>query len=202
MSFGLTNALTHFTYLMNLVFMPELDKFVVVVIDDILIYYKNKEDHAEHLWTVLTRLREHQLYAKFSKCMFWLEEIQFLGHVLSAKGIAIDPSKVKDILEWKSPTTVHQVRSFLGLAGYYLRFIPNFSKIVKPITELLKNDVKFNWFPKCNEAFGQLKTVLTTAPVLAQPDIEKSFDVYCDASDIGLGCVLMQEGRVLAYASR
>jgi hypothetical protein len=123
-----------------------------------------------------------------------LEEIQFLGHVLSAKGITVDPSKVKDILEWKSPTSVHQVRSFLGLYGYYRRFIPDFSKIVKPITKLLKNDVKFDWSPKCKEAFEQLKILLTTAPVLAQPDIEKPFDVYCDALGIGLGCVLMQEG--------
>jgi hypothetical protein len=149
LSFGLTNAPAHFTYLMNSVFMPELDKFVVVFIDDILIYSKNKDEHAEHLRIVLTRLREHQLYAKFRKCAFWLEEIQFLGHVLPAKGIAVNPSKVKDILELKSPTTVHQVRSFLRLAGYYHRFIPDFSKIVKPITELLKNDVKFNWSPKC-----------------------------------------------------
>jgi hypothetical protein len=119
MSFGLTNAPAHFTYLMNSVFMPELDKFVVVFIDDILIYSKNEEEHARHLRIVLTRLREHQLYAKFSKCAFWLEEIQFLEHVLSANGIAVGPSKVKDILEWKPPTTVHQVRSFLGLAGYY-----------------------------------------------------------------------------------
>jgi hypothetical protein len=201
MSFGLTNASSHFTYLMNSVFMPELDKFVVDFIDDILIYSKNEEEHAKHLRIVLTRLREHQLYAMFSKCAFWLEEIQFLGHVLSAKGIAIDPSKVQDILEWKSPTTVHQVRSFLGLAGYYHRFIPNFSKIVQPIIGLLKNDTKFDWSSKCNEAFEQLKVLLTTAPVLAQPDIEKTFDVYCDASVSGLGCVLMQEGRVIAYAS-
>jgi hypothetical protein len=151
---------------------------------------------------VLTRLREHQLYAKFSKCAFWLDKIQFLGHVLSANGIAVDPSKIKDILEWKSPTSVHQVRSFLGLAGYSRRFIPDFSKIVKRITGLLKNDTKFDWSSKCNEAFEQLKVLLTTAPVLAQPDIEKSFDVYCDASGSGLGCVLMQEGRVIAYASR
>jgi hypothetical protein len=151
---------------------------------------------------VLTRLREHQLYAKFSKCVFWLEEIQFVGHVLCAKGIAVDPSKVKDILEWNSPTIVHQVRSFLGLAGYYHRFILDFSKIVKPITGLLKNDTKFDGSPKCNEAFEQLKVLLTTAPVLAQPDIEMPFDVYCDASGSGLGCVLMQEGRVIAYASR
>jgi hypothetical protein len=202
MSFGLTNAPVHFTYLMNLVFMPELDKFVVVFIDDILIYSKNEEEHAQHLRIILTRLREHQLYAKFSKCAFWLEEIQFLGHVLSANGIAVDPSKVKDILEWKPPTTMHQVRSFLGLAGYYRRFIPDFSKLVKPITSLLKNDTKFNWSSRCNEAFEQLKVLLTTAPVLAQPDIEKPFDVYCDASGSGLGCVLMQEGRVIAYASR
>jgi hypothetical protein len=119
MSFGLTNAPARFTYLMNSIFMPELDKFVVVFIDDILIYSKNEEEHAQHLRIVLTLLREHQLYAKFSKCAFWLEEIQFLGHVLSANGIAVDPSKVNDIIEWKSPTTVHQVRSFLGLAGYY-----------------------------------------------------------------------------------
>jgi hypothetical protein len=153
MSFGLTNAPAHFTYLMNSVFMLELDKFVVVFIDDILFYSKNEEEHAKHLRIVLTHLREHQLYAKFSKCAFWLEKIQFLGHVLSAKGIAVDPSKVKDILEWNSPTTVHQVRSFLRLAGYYRRFIPDFSKIVKPITGLLKNDTKFDWSSKCNEAF-------------------------------------------------
>jgi hypothetical protein len=145
MSFGLTYAPAHFTYLINSVFMPELDKFVVVFIDNILIYSKNEEEHAKHLLIVLTCLREHQLYAKFSRCTFLLEEIQFLGHVLSTKGIAVDPSKVKDILEWNSPTTVHQVRSFLGLDGNYRRFIPDFSKIVKPIMGLLKNDTNFDW---------------------------------------------------------
>jgi hypothetical protein len=194
MFFGLTNAPALFTYLMNSVFMPELDKFVVVFIDDILIYSKNEEEHARHLRGVLTHLREHQLYAKFRKCAFWLEEIQFLGHVLSAKGIAVDPSKVKDILEWKPPTTEHQIQSFLRLADYYHRFIPDFSKLVKRITSLLKNDTKFNWSSKCNEAFEQLKVLLTTAPVLTQPDIERPFDVYCDASGNGVICVLMQEG--------
>ena len=148
------------------------------------------------------KLREHRLYAKFSKCEFWLEEVSFLGHVLSKDGIAVDPNKVQDVLDWKQPQNVHEIRSFLGLAGYYRRFIENFSKIVKPMTELLKNGVKFEWSPACEEAFQTLKDRLTTAPVLAQPDISKSFDVYCDASRIGLGCVLMQEGRVVAYASR
>jgi hypothetical protein len=150
---------------------------------------------------VLTRLREHKLYAKFSKCEFWLDQVPFLGHILSAEGVVVDPGKVKDILEWKSPTTVHLVRSFLGMDGYYCRFIPDFSKISKPITELLKNNVKFNWTPECNEAFEMLKKLLTTAPVLAQPNIEKSFDVYCDASGTGIRCVLMQDGCVIAYAS-
>jgi hypothetical protein len=182
--------------------MPKLDKFVVVFIDDILVYSKSEEEHAEHLRVVLTRLRDHQLHAKFSKCEFWLKEVQFLGHVLSAEGVAVDPGKVKDILNWKPPISVHEVRSFLGMTGYYPRFIPDFSKVAKPITELLKNQTKFIWSPECEKAFRILKKSLTTAPVLAQPDIEKSFDVYCDASGIGLGCVLMQEGRVIAYDSR
>ena len=137
MSFGLTNAPTFFMYLMNSVFMPELDKFLVVFIDDILIYSKNEEEHARHLRIILTRLREHQLYAKFSKCEFWLDRVQFLGHVLTPEGVSIDPSKVQDVLDWKSPRSVHQIRQFLGLAGYYRRFIPDFSKIAQPMTKLL-----------------------------------------------------------------
>jgi hypothetical protein len=137
MSFGLTNAPTYFMYLMNSVFMPKLDKFVIMFIDDILIYSENKEDHAKHLRIVLTRLRDHQLYAKFSKCGFWLKIVPFLSHVLSKHGISVDPSKVQEVMDWKSPTIVHEVQSFLGLAGYYHRFIPDFSKIAKPMTSLL-----------------------------------------------------------------
>ena len=111
--------------------------------------------------------------------------------MLSAEGIVVDPSKVEEVLNWKAPTTVHQVRSFLGLAGYYRRFIPDFSRIAKPITGLLKNQTKFVWSTECEEAFQTLKKLLTTAPVLAQPDIERPFDIYCDASRIGIGCVLM-----------
>ncbi|WVZ93199.1 hypothetical protein U9M48_039199 [Paspalum notatum var. saurae] len=193
MSFGLTNAPAFFMYMMNSVFMNELDKFVVVFIDDILVYSKNKKEHEEHLRIVLSRLREHKLYAKFSKCAFWLNEVAFLGHVLSEKGVAVDPSKVED--------TVTEIRSFLGLAGYYRRFIKGFSKIAKPMTALTQKNAKFVWSPKCDEAFQTLKKLLTSAPILPQPDITKPFEVYCDASGSGLGCVLMQEGRVIAYAS-
>ncbi|WVZ84291.1 LOW QUALITY PROTEIN: hypothetical protein U9M48_031341 [Paspalum notatum var. saurae] len=200
MSFGLTNAPAFFMYLMNSVFTNELDKFVVVFIDDILVYSKNEKEHEEHLRIVLSRLREHKLYAKFSKCAFWLKEVAFLGHILSAKWSSI-PKKVEDVLNWKQPQTVTEIRSFLGLAGYYRRFIKDFSKIAKPMTALTQKNAKFAWSPKCEEAFGTLKKLLTSAPVLAQPDITKPFDVYCDASGSGLGCVLMQEGRVIAYAS-
>jgi len=186
---------------MNSVFMPELDKFVVVFIDDILVYSRNEGEHAEHLRVVLSRLREYQLYAKFSKCEFWLKKVPFLGHVLSEEGISVVPAKVQEVLDWKVPTSVHEVRSFLGLAGYYRRFILEFSKISKSLTRLLQKDEKFVWTPECEEAFHKLRTLLTSAPVLAQPDIEKPFDVFCDTSGIGIGCVLMQEGRVIAYAS-
>src|SRR6185295_15864686 len=202
MSFGLTNAPAYFMYLMNSVFMPDLDKFVVVFIDDILVYSKNEEDHAQHLRIVLQRLRDHKLYAKFSKCAFWLDRVKFLGHTISSEGISVDPSKVQEVMDWKPPTSVHQIRSFLGLARYYRRFIPDFSRIAKPMTELLKKGVKFVWDEKCEKAFHTLRQHLTTAPVLAQPDNAKPFDVYCDASGTGLGCVLMQDNRVIAYASR
>jgi hypothetical protein len=202
MSFGLTNALAYFMYMMNSVFMPELDKFVVVFIDDILVYSKNKEEHTGHLYVVLQRLREHRLYAKLSKCDFLLKEIKFLGHTISQAGIVVDPDKVQEVMNWKPPTTVCQIQSFLGLAGYYQRFIPDFSRIAKPMTELLKKGAKFVWGQKCEDAFHTLRQHLTTVPVLVQPDSGKPFDVYCDASGTGLGCVLMQDNWVISYASR
>jgi hypothetical protein len=200
MSFGLTNAPAYFMYLMNSVFMPELDRFVIVFIDNILIYSKNEEDHADHLRVVLQRLWDHHLYAKFSKCEFWLNSVKFLGNTISSEGISVDPSKVQEVMDWKPPISVHQIRSFLGLAGYYRRFIPDFSRIAKPMTELLKKGVKFVWDDKCAKVFHTLTAQLTTAPVLAQPDNTKPFDVYCDASGTRLGCVLMQDNRVIAYA--
>jgi len=141
---------------MNSVFMPELDKFVVVFINDILVYLENEQAHAEHLSVVLTRLREHLLYAKFSKCEFCLKKVPFLGHILSEEGIAMDPSKVQEVMDWKAPTSVLKVRSFLGLAGYYHRFIPDFSKIAKPMTSLIQKDHKFTWTEGCEVAFHTL----------------------------------------------
>jgi hypothetical protein len=152
MSFGLTNAPAYFMYLMNSVFMHEMDKFVVVFIDDILVYSKNEEENASHLHVVLQRLREHRLYAKLSKCDFWLKEIKFLGHTISQAGIPVDPDKVQEVMNWKPPMIVRQIRSFPGLAGYYRRFIPDFSRIAKPITELLKKEAKFVWGQKCEDA--------------------------------------------------
>jgi hypothetical protein len=130
---------------------------------------------------------------KFSKCEFLINEVSFLCHMISPEGIIVDSGKVQDVLDWKPPKSVHQVRSFLGLAGYYRKFIPNFSKISKPITELLKKGSKYVWSKDCDEAFKILKKLLTSL-VLAQLDISKSFDIYCDASSTGLSCVLMQEG--------
>ena len=191
MSFGLTNAPAHFMYLMNSVFMPELDKFVMVFIDDILIYSKNEEEHAEHLRIVLQRLREHKLYAKISKCDFWLTEVQFLGHIISKDGISVDPGKIQDVLNWNGPTSVPEMRSFLGLAGYYRRFVPDFSKIARPMTEWLKKGVKIVWDDKCEQAFQTLRKLFTSAPVLTKSDITRLFDVYCDASGASFRCVLI-----------
>jgi hypothetical protein len=171
--------------------MPELDKFVVVFIDDILIYSKSEEEHVQYLWVILQWLRDHQLYVKFSKWAFWVKEVSFLGHIISTEGIAVDPSKVQEVLDWKSLRSVMQIRSFLRLVGYYRRFIPNFSKITKPMIQLLEKETKFKWSMQCKEVFLTLKKLLTTTPVLAQPDIEKSFDMYCDASGTDIGGVLM-----------
>ncbi|KAA3473699.1 DNA/RNA polymerases superfamily protein [Gossypium australe] len=181
--FGLTNAPAIFMDLINRIFRPYLDRFVVVFIDDILIYSRDENEHAEHLRIVLQTLKEKQLYAKFSKCEFWLHEISA-------------------ILNWKPPRNVSEVRSFLGLASYYCRFVKGFSTIATLLTRLLQKDVRFEWSDKCQRSFDQLKTLLTEAPMLVQPESGKEFVIYSDASLNGLGCVLMQEGEVVAYASR
>ncbi|GJZ51018.1 reverse transcriptase domain-containing protein, partial [Tanacetum coccineum] len=202
MPFGLTNAPTIFMDLMNRVCRPYLDKFVIVFIDDILIYSKTREEHVEHLRLVLELLKKEKLYAKFSKCEFWLREVRFLRHVINGNGIHVDPSKIKAVKNWKAPRTPTEVRSFLGLAGYYCRFIENFSKIAKSLTILTQKCKTFDWGEEQELTFQTLKDRLCNAPVLALPDRPKDFLVYCDAFGIGLGCVLMQRGKVIAYASR
>ncbi|GJU15675.1 putative reverse transcriptase domain-containing protein, partial [Tanacetum coccineum] len=202
MPFGLTNAPAVFMDLMNRVCKPYLDKFVIVFIDDILIYSKNKQEHEEHLKLILELLKKEELYAKFSKCEFWIPKVQFLGHVIDSQGIHVDPAKIESIKDWASPKSPTEIRQFLGLAGYYRRFIEGFSKIAKPMTKLTQKKVKFEWGDKQETAFQLIKQKLCSAPILALPEGSEDFIVYCDASKKGLGVVLMQREKVIAYASR
>ncbi|KAL0549591.1 hypothetical protein IC582_014077 [Cucumis melo] len=202
MSFGLTNAPAVFMDLMNRVFREFLDTFVIVFIDDILIYSKTEAEHEEHLRMVLQTLRDNKLYAKFLKCEFWLKQVSFLGHMVSKAGVSVDPAKIEAVTGWTRPSTVSEVRSFLGLAGYYRRFVENFSRIATPLTQLTRKGVPFVWSKACEDSFQNLKQKLVTAPVLTVPDGSGSFVIYSDASKKGLGCVLMQQGKVVAYASR
>jgi hypothetical protein len=182
--------------------MEYLDKFMVVFIDDILKFLKNEEEHDRHLRMVLKKVRENQLCAKLNKCEFCLKEVLFLRHIISKGRISVDPSKVKDVLSWNTPQNVLNIRSFLGLTGYYRRFIKGFSKISKPMTKLLEKGKTFEWTPRHEASFQELKKRLTMTLVLTMPNMEKPFSIYCDASGQGLGCVLMQDGHVVAYVSR
>uniref|UniRef100_A0A2N9F3Y9 RNA-directed DNA polymerase n=1 Tax=Fagus sylvatica TaxID=28930 RepID=A0A2N9F3Y9_FAGSY len=202
MPFGLTNAPAVFMDLMNRVFHEYLDRFVIVFIDDILVYSKSLEEHEDHLRIVLQILRDKKLYAKLKKCEFWLNQVVFLGHVVSKDGITVDPSKIEAVVSWDRPTNVSEVRSFLGLAGYYRRFVEGFSRIAAPLTHLTRKNAKFEWKEECEKSFQELKQRLVTAPVLTIPSSSGGFVIYSDASHKGLGCVLMQHGRVVAYASR
>ncbi|XP_073030711.1 uncharacterized protein [Primulina eburnea] len=202
MPFGLTNSPAAFMDLMNWVFKPYIDKFVVVFIDDILVYSPNEEEHKEHLCLTLQTLREKELYAKFKKCEFWLKSVAFLGHIISELGVSVDPKKVEAIKDWPQPKTVTELRSFLGLAGYYRKFVERFSSIAIPLTKLTQKNSKFIWNEACEKSFKNLKTKLASTPVLILPEDGKNFTVYSDASKEGLGCVFMQEGQVIAYASR
>lgn len=200
--FGLTNAPPAFMDLMQRVFREELDEFGIIFIDDILIYSPDEETHEQHLRIVLQKHREHQLYAKFSKCEFWLENVQFLGHEVSTQGLSVDLNKVTIVLQWERPKNVTEVRSFLGLAGYYRRFIAGFLKLAAPLTRLTRKYVPFVWNSDCEDSFSELKKKLTSAPVLTLPQPGKKFVVFTDASIKGLGCVLVQNGKVVAYSSK
>ena len=191
MPFRLTNAPTAFMDLMNCIFRPYVDRFFVVFIDDILVYSKDHADHDTYLQVVLETLRKEYLYAKMSKCEFWLREVSFLGYIVSEEGIRVDPSKIEVILEWKPSRNVMEVCSFLGLASYYRRFVKGFLMTGAPMTRLLQKNVRFEWSEKCQPSFGKLKALLTETPILIQPTYGKEYVIFSDASLNGLGCVLM-----------
>nr|GEV61055.1 retrotransposon protein, putative, Ty3-gypsy subclass [Tanacetum cinerariifolium] len=202
MPFGLTNAPAVFIDLMNRVCKPYLDKFLIVFIDNILIYFRNEKEHAKHLKTILELLKKEKLYPKFSKFKFWISTVKFIGHVIDSSGIYVDPAKIEAVKNWASPTTPFKIRQFLGLVGYYRRFIKGFSKIVKPMTELKQKENKFDWGEEQESAFQLLKQKLCDAPILVLPEGSDDFVVYYDASIRGLGAVLMQRTKVISYASR
>ncbi|GKE92271.1 putative reverse transcriptase domain-containing protein [Tanacetum coccineum] len=187
--------------LMNRVCKLYLDRFVIVFIDDILIYSKSRKEHEGHLRLILKLLKDEESYAKFSKCEFWLSKVQFLGHVIDSEGIHIDPTKIESIKDWASPKTPTEIRQFLDLAGYYRRIIEGFSKITRPMTKLTQKSVKFDRGEKAKASFQLLKQKLCSAAILALPEGSENFVVYYDASHKGLGAVLMQKEKVIAYAS-
>jgi hypothetical protein len=201
MPFGLTNAPSTFMRLMNEVLRAFIGRFVVVYFDDILIYSKSLEDHLDHLRAVFNALRDARLFGNLGKCTFCTDRVSFLGYVVTPQGIEVDKAKIDAIQSWPPPKTVTQVRSFLGLAGFYRRFVKDFSSIAAPLNELTKKDVPFVWGNTQEEAFMILKDKLTHAPLLQLPDFHKMFELECDASGIGLGGVLLQEGKPVAYFS-
>jgi hypothetical protein len=196
-SFGLSNAPVVFMCLMNGVFRDYLDKFFIVFLDDILVYSKSEEEHEQHLRMVLQVLIEHQLYAKLRKCSFYQEQIHYLGHIISEEGIIVDPKKFEAIREWSMPRNVVEVRSFMGLEGYYRRFITGFLRIDHPIPSLQRKEKKFFWTEDCERSFQQLKQLLTSAPILRIIDPNEYFLVCTNVCKEGLGGVLSQNGFVI-----
>nr|GFC48830.1 putative reverse transcriptase domain-containing protein [Tanacetum cinerariifolium] len=202
MPFGLTNALAVFMDLMNRMCKPYLDKNLILFIDDIFIYSRNKEEHTNHLRIILELLRKEKLYAKFSKCDFRISIVQFLRHIIDNQGLLVDPTKIEAVKNWASPTTPTEIRKFLRHAGYYRRFIKDFSKIAKSLTELTQKNKKYMSGEEQETCFQLLKQKLYEAPILELPERNDDFAVYCDASHQGLGALLMQREKVIAYASR
>jgi hypothetical protein len=187
---------------MNTIFAPLLRKFVLVFVDDILIYSPSLETHLSHLQEVFNILREHNFLLKMSKCSFAQQSLEYLGHVISAAGVATDPTKIKAVQEWPTPTDLKQLRGFLGLSGYYRKFIRHYGLLSSPLTDLLKKHNPFCWTPQHQMCFDNLKQALVSAPVLALPDFSKGFTIETDASAKGIGAVLMQDHHPIAYLSK
>jgi hypothetical protein len=201
MPFGLTNAPSTFMRLMNEVLHLIIGKFVVVYFDDILIYSKSLDEHNEHLCAVFCALREARLFANLEKCTFCTDQVAFLGFVVTPQGIEVDEVKIEAIKSWPIPTTLTQLWSFLGLAGFYQRFVRDFSTIAAPLNDLMKKGVPFYWGAAQEHSFNTLIDKLTHVPLLQLPDFGKTFELKCDASGIGIGGVLLQEGKLIAYFS-
>lgn len=200
MPFGLTNAAATFQNLMNTVFRQFLRKFVLVFFDDILVYSKTQQEHVHHLSLVLSLMKDHQLFAKRSKCTFGCREVEYLGHVISSEGVATDAGKIEAVKNWPRPRTIKHVGSFLGLTSYYRRFVPHYGTLAKPLVNITK-EAGFTWSTDSQAAFEALKEAMISAPVLALPDFSKDFVVETDASGYGIGAV-MQDGHLIAYISK
>lgn len=201
MPFGLCNAPSTFQSLMNHILKPYLRKFVLVFFDDILIYSGTWAAHLQHVDLLLQLLRKHKLFVKMSKCEFGMEEVEYLGHIVGRDSVKVDPKRIQEMQEWPQSKTLKSLRGFLGLTGYYRKFVSNYGRIAKPLTQLLKKN-SFFWTEEAQQAFTALKNAMCTTPVLALPDFTKSFVIECDASGTGIGAVLMQEGRPLAFTSQ